>query len=328
MKPNRPVYIFLVLALGYLVVAGVFANRMIKDTESSIDKRYKVAEILNFEERILSAKEWIFTADEWAKKKRTSVAMLHESEKDYESAQSASAYLIMASIGFLLVSFLVYFGTQQFLKVISLSLVCGSLVFLYVGIYTPMLELGAFNEDLVVPLELKGSDIEIVHSIPIDWVREWFLEQEIDLSRTFEGRMYYYYQSKTIAQLIGLLFRDKNMVVGISILCFSIIIPLLKLLLTVAILFIPRLQRVKWLTVSIAFIGKYSMADVFVAAMFLGFLSFQNMNTGIETEANTMMGLYYFFTYVLMSIVSTFLMIQIIKHPVSMEVIIGNREWK
>ena len=52
-------------------------------------------------------------------------------------------------------------------------------------------------------------------------------------------------------------------------------------------------------------IGKWSMADVFVVATFLSYLSFSNMNTGIDTEANTLVGLYFFFAYCILSITSS-----------------------
>ena len=45
------------------------------------------------------------------------------------------------------------------------------------------------------------------------------------------------------------------------------------------------------------------MADVFVASCFLAFLSFSNMNTGIETESKLLYGLYFFFSYVVLAIV-------------------------
>jgi len=52
-------------------------------------------------------------------------------------------------------------------------------------------------------------------------------------------------------------------------------------------------------------IGKWSMADVFVVATFLSYLSFSNMNTGIDTEANTLVGLYFFLAYCILSITSS-----------------------
>ena len=113
--------------------------------------------------------------------------------------------------------------------------------------------------------------------------------------------MYYYYQSKSIAQLITILFDDKNFLVGISILLFSIILPILKLSLT---LFLA-LSSKSYHTLSkiLSYVGKWSMADVFVASCFLAYLSFSNMNVGIDTESKTLVGLYFFFSYVVLSII-------------------------
>ncbi len=52
-------------------------------------------------------------------------------------------------------------------------------------------------------------------------------------------------------------------------------------------------------------IGKWSMADVFVVATFLSYLSFSNMNSGIDTEAKTLVGLYFFLAYCILSIASS-----------------------
>jgi hypothetical protein len=53
------------------------------------------------------------------------------------------------------------------------------------------------------------------------------------------------------------------------------------------------------------------MADVFVAAAFLSYLSFKNMNTGIQTSSQTMIGLYFFFTYCILSLISSHLIVKV-----------------
>jgi hypothetical protein len=50
------------------------------------------------------------------------------------------------------------------------------------------------------------------------------------------------------------------------------------------------------------------MADVFVVANILAFLSFQNMSTGIDTETNVLFGLYFFAGFVILSIFSSMLL--------------------
>ena len=50
------------------------------------------------------------------------------------------------------------------------------------------------------------------------------------------------------------------------------------------------------------------MADIFVAACFLAFLSFNNLNIGIQTESTTLIGLYFFLGYCLLSIGTYFIL--------------------
>ena len=51
-----------------------------------------------------------------------------------------------------------------------------------------------------------------------------------------------------------------------------------------------------------AYISKWSMADVFVVGLFLAFLSFANMSTGVDMGSDILFGLYYFAGYVVISI--------------------------
>ena len=52
-------------------------------------------------------------------------------------------------------------------------------------------------------------------------------------------------------------------------------------------------------------IGKWSMADVFVASSFLVFLSFNNMNVGVQNDSKVLFGLYFFLAYVVISITAS-----------------------
>ena len=91
-----------------------------------------------------------------------------------------------------------------------------ALVCLTIGLFTPILEIAAFERDLSIPVKVKTE----------------FLSLDIDYTAKFEGEMYFYYQSKSIVELIGLLLRQGNWVVGISILVFSLLFPLGKTLFT------------------------------------------------------------------------------------------------
>jgi uncharacterized paraquat-inducible protein A len=129
----------------------------------------------------------------------------------------------------------------------------------------------------------------------------WIFGEE----RVFLGDTVHFYQNKSVIQLITILFKSGNVVVGTAILLFSVIIPVFKLLSTYFILFVPNPRRLLWLKRITDLVGKWSMADVFVASCFLAYLSFYNMSTGVETNARTLPGLYYFLTYVVLGLIST-----------------------
>ena len=280
---------------------------MVEHTMKSMKKKSCNAEVLNFEERLLSPKEWIFSGKEQKRKREISDINLQLAEQEYRKAWCYSFSIIVSSALFFLIIFSFYFGTTLFYKAISLNLTAISLICLYSGIYTPILEICAFNDDLVVPLNVEIKKVPLLNSIP------WFRDQEIGLTKKFEGRMYYFYQSKSIAEIIRLLFKDGNIVVGSSILCFSVFIPVFKVFISLTILFSKRVRNVNWLITTVGIMGKWSMADVFFVASFLSYLSFSNMNPGVDTEAKTMIGLYYFFAFVILSITTTILINHAIK---------------
>jgi len=117
--------------------------------------------------------------------------------------------------------------------------------------------------------------------------------------------MYYYYQSKSVIDLIDVLLESKNYVVAVSIFGFSVLVPFTKLTLSVLLLLSRPFRESGLVKRTVGRIGKWSMADVFVVATFLSYLSFSNMNSGIDTEANTLVGLHFFLAYCILSIASS-----------------------
>ena len=128
---------------------------------------------------------------------------------------------------------------------------------------------------------------------------------EVKINQVFEGDMYFYYQSKSVVELIQTLFEQDNYVVGISLTVFSILFPLAKLLMIIGILLIPKLWKSRFVANFVAYSGKWSMADVFVVAMFLGYLALDNMQVGIPTDSRVLIGLYFFLGYCIFSITAS-----------------------
>lgn len=287
----------------------------------------KHVEVLDFKERLLQAKEWVWMVRdwEWDKKREKAQNELNKANSEYTKAIEQADVIVLISIAYFIVLIILYLRSSLILKVISGGLVSISLVFLYIGIFTPMLEISAYNENLKIPLVINLEDwsapVEENLNMGVDMLNSWIKDYtgmeipknelskwatgELDLSIVFKGKMYYYYQSKSIASLIHLLFKDKNYIVAWAILSFSVILPLIKLLLTLLITLSTKLRKNKAFIMVIKIIGKWSMADVFVAATFLAYLSFYNMNVGIETSSNVLFGLHFFFTYVIISILAS-----------------------
>lgn len=109
-------------------------------------------------------------------------------------------------------------------------------------------------------------------------------------------------ESKSVLGSIGKLFEGDNYIVGGALLLFSIILPLLK---TLSMLFVALFINIRVAHSMVHFfklLGKWSMADVFVVATFLVYLS---GSRGEMSRAEVQMGLYFFLAYVILSMVAS-----------------------
>jgi len=115
-------------------------------------------------------------------------------------------------------------------------------------------------------------------------------------------------KTRSILQTAQELYAGGHLPVAMLIVAFSVIVPLLKALLLLAMLLplsIPA--RSVLLTISNA-ISKWSMADVFVIAIFVAFLAgngIQESRGLVDFEASLGVGFWYFLAYCLLSILGT-----------------------
>ena len=134
-------------------------------------------------------------------------------------------------------------------------------------------------------------------------------------------RQYMYYQSKSILDVTETMIKSKGLdlkIVGVMVLCFSVIFPFIKLILTTLYLYSQRLRNSKWVQNIIFYLGKWSMADVFVVALFMAYIGFYGIITAqlgdiennrggfaVETINNSKLspGALFFTTYCIMSII-------------------------
>ncbi len=253
--------------------------------------RYKsgYVEILNFEDRLLNVKEWIFTDSGWESKQSISKESLKSAEMHYSASKKYSYYFLASSVALIVMVLIFFWGDKNLNRVVGLAVIAIALACLVIGVITPMLEIGAFSTNLTIPLNL---------SLP--WIGE------IDVpDKVFEGRMYFYYQCKSVIDLINVLLESKNYVVAISIIVFTVLVPFVKITLSILLLSVDSFTGNSIVKKIVDRVGKWSMADVFVAATFLSYLSFSNMNSGIDTKANTLVGLCFFLAYCILSLASS-----------------------
>ncbi len=280
----------IILSLLFLGL-GIFLNStLISATQTYKSKKEKYAQTLNYKERFFDKDEWLNPDKRNPKLSKASrqLTEIQELEQSQNQRKNIVWGVYLAFLIFIMVNYFLKKSISEILFQLSiLALVC-----LHAGLFIPMLEIAAFERNLdlgEIPISTKIMGIDV----------------NFNFEKQFQGDMYFYYQSKSIKELIVLLLEQKNYLVGISILFFSVIFPLIKTLLTILISFKNSLSHQKWYKLFVAHLGKWSMADVFVVAIFLSFLAFQNMQVGINTESKVLMGLYFFLAYCFLSIISS-----------------------
>ncbi len=112
------------------------------------------------------------------------------------------------------------------------------------------------------------------------------------------------FESKGIIGSITKLYTEGELAVAFTILLFSILIPVIKSLTLTFVLIFNKSNWNKKLVNFFKFIGKWSMIDVFVVATFLVY--FTSSAGGIST-AEIQVGLYFFLTYVILSMITAIL---------------------
>jgi len=120
------------------------------------------------------------------------------------------------------------------------------------------------------------------------------IHQEVE----YLGDIVLSFESKGVVGSIAKLWGSSDIVVALVILLFSVIIPALKVS---ALLFVSIFMESKFAHSIVKFfkmIGKWSMVDVFVVAVFLVYLT---ANKGDVSRAEVEVGLYFFLAYVIVS---------------------------
>ncbi len=138
-------------------------------------------------------------------------------------------------------------------KMDYILLIASVFALLVVGLITPMMEIDVRIDHFT--FSLMGENIE------------------------FENQLIFY-KSKSIYEIVRMLFLSatfQSILVAVLVFLFSIVFPLLKLVASISIVF----QKERYSNKVIRFFafksGKWSMADVFVVAIFMSFLGFKGI---------------------------------------------------
>ncbi len=159
---------------------------------------------------------------------------------------------------------LLYFILE--IRVFVFTIASSALITLIYGLITPILMISIY------------SDVALVGEVVLSW------------------------ESNSVITSIDKLYTKGDTIVASVIALFSVIIPALKVLSLIFItLFVDTAlaQKIVWFFRSI---GKWSMVDVFVVALFLVFLT---TNSSSVSRAEIEIGYYLFLAYVILSMITT-----------------------
>jgi hypothetical protein len=182
-----------------------------------------------------------------------------------------------------------------------------SIVFLLPGITQPLITIKATvkKQEMV---ELAAQSM-FVSNQPGNFI-EKMLQSTIKKLQ-IEGSITVFETTRSLLETMNHLIINNHIVVGLLIGIFGVIIPLIKIVLTLLALTLKsdkvKNNLLKWSSV----LGKWSMSDVFVMAILVVFLTV-NANEqavkAIEMHARLESGFYYFMAYCLLAIAAGQLM--------------------
>ncbi len=176
MKKNS-MYYFYIITILFVVGATLDGKSIYSHSKEYVSDKSEYAELLNFEDRLLNVKEWMFTDSGGEGNEFASQEILKNAEMHYSIAKKYSYFFFASSVAFVVMVLVVFWGGNNLYRTLGLAIITIALACLTLGVITPMLEISAFSANLTIPINL---------SLP--------LIGEIDIpDKVFEGRMYFYY---------------------------------------------------------------------------------------------------------------------------------------
>lgn len=148
----------LILAIAFLIFAFTMVNKSVEASHEFKVEKNKIAEILNFKDRLLSFRDWAFSETAWEEKRVKYEETLQQAEIHYNEALEYGYYLLYGCIAFMAIIIAIYARKRIYFG-ITLGLSAVGIALLAQGVMNPILEMGAFEEDMTFKIYVKPKDI-------------------------------------------------------------------------------------------------------------------------------------------------------------------------
>ncbi len=215
--------------------------------------------------------------------------------------------IVLSAVFFslVLISFMILLWQKTFSKWMYVQYVTIAFVLLLLGLLLPMIDIDARISSL--SFNLLGQPIQFSNQI-------------------------LYFKSKSILEVVSLMFSQgdfKVMAVGLLILIFSVLFPIIKLITIVLYIFNKKVRKHNLVDYFVFKIGKWSMADVMVIAIFMAYIGFtsiissqldqlghisKSLEVITSNQSELQLGFYIFTSFVVFSLFISFKLKQNIKN--------------
>lgn len=232
-------------------------SKEIKKNEPQIKKYVQESMLDSFmggtEKKMIDKRMGLYQKYEFDNETET-IGYLRQTMVEKDADIELKTKYVIAALGIALILLSLFFQMIDF-KSLIVGLTLVSIVLLLLGITLPMIDIDARLNSF--KLELMGDSIE-------------FDEQIM------------YFQSKSIYDVTTTLWRGGGLdlkIVGTLIFLFSIVFPIIKLTLSTLFLYTEKIRQSSLAKNIIFYLGKWSMADVFVVAIFMAYIGFYGIVT-------------------------------------------------
>ena len=133
-------------------------NKSVEASHEFKVEKNKIAEILNFNDRLLSFRDWAFSETAWEEKRVKYEDALQQADVHYTEAVGYGHYLLFGCLIFL-IAVIVLYARKRIYFGITLGLATVGIALLGQGVLNPILEMAAFEEDMTFQVFVKPKDI-------------------------------------------------------------------------------------------------------------------------------------------------------------------------